>query len=74
MYDLDNHLLRLHGSEYVLANGLLLHVIAELLCNFVADIGIEQGSADVLHGLGNVYLGDFAFTLEYLERPFKSFA
>ena len=72
MDDLDHHLLRLDGGEDVLAHGLDLHPVAEFLRHLVADIGIQQGPADVLKGLGYVYFGNPAFALQNLEGPFKS--
>ena len=40
MHDLYDHLLRLHCSQHVLSDGLLLYVVAELLCDLVAHVGV----------------------------------
>ena len=64
---LHHHLLRLDSCKDILADGLLLYVVAELLGYLVTYIGIQEGPADFLQGLGNIYFGDFAFTFEYLE-------
>ena len=69
---LHHHLLRLYGGKHILPQGLGLHGVAEFLCYFVADIGIEQSSAHVLEGFGYVYFGDFTFTFENFERALKS--
>ena len=50
MHNLYHHLLRLDCGEYIGTDGFLLHIIAEFLGNFVADIGVEQCSADFLEG------------------------
>ena len=72
MDNLDHQLTGLDGSEHVHAQGLLLDGIGKLLGDLVVDVGIQQGLAHVLQGLCNVNLGDFTFTFQYLERPFKS--
>ena len=74
MDDFHHHLLRLYGCQHVLAQGLCLDGVAEFLCYFVADIGVEQSSAHVLEGFGYVYFGDFTFTFENFERALKSLA
>ena len=73
MDDLHDHLLRLHGCKDVLSDSLLLHVVAELLCDLIADVGVKQRAADVLHRLRNVDFGNLAFSLDDLERSLKSF-
>ena len=67
MDDLDHELLRLNRSNYVLANGLDLYTVAELLGNVIADVGVKQRPADVLYGLRYIDFGNFAFALKYLE-------
>ena len=47
--------------------------VGEILGYFVVDVGIEQGSADILQCLCDIDFGDFSFTLQNLERPFESF-
>ena len=72
--NLDHELRGLHGSEHVLAEGLLLHGVGEGFGHLVVDVGVEQGAAHVFEGFGYVDLGDLAFTFQYFERAFKSFA
>ena len=69
VHDLDHHLLGLHGGEYARADGLVLHLVAEVLGYLVAYVGVQEGFADVLDGFRHVNLGDFSFTFQYLERP-----
>ena len=70
--NLHHHLLRLHGGEHVGAHSLVLHAVAEVLGHLVADVGVQQGLADVLDRFRYVDFGDFPFTLQYLERPLQS--
>ena len=70
---LHHHLLRLHGRKHVLAHGLLLHRVTELLGHLIAHIGIQQRPPDILQRLGYIDLGNLPFTLQYLERAFQSF-
>ena len=65
--NLDDHLLRFHGSEDILAYGLFLYIVAELLCNLVAHVRIKQGSAYILHRFRNVDFGNLSFTFQYFE-------
>ncbi len=65
--DLDHHLLGTDGLEHVLADGLLLDFVAESLGDLVTHIGIEEGLAHVLHGLGDVDLRDPALSLDEPE-------
>ena len=73
MDDLHDHLLRLHCCKHVLAYGLLLHVIAELLRDLVAYVGVKECATYILHCFRDVDLGNLSFTLEDLERSLKSF-
>ena len=61
-------------GEVVLPERFLLDIVAEFLGHFVGHVCVQQGAAYVFQGLGNVDLGDFAFTFEYLERALKPFA
>ena len=70
--DLDHHLLRLDRGEDVLSHRLGLDPVAEILGNLVTYIGVEQGPADVLQGLGDIDIGNLPFALQYLEGTFKS--
>ena len=74
VHDLDHHLLRLHSGQHIRSDSLVLHTVAEILGYFIAHVSIQQGLADFLDGLGDIYLGDFTFTLQYLERPLQPFA
>ena len=70
--DLDHHLLRLDRGEDVLSHRLGLDAVAEVLGHLVADVGVKQCPADVLQRLGNVYVGNLSFALQYLEGTLKS--
>ena len=67
MDDLDHQFAWADGGQHVLAEGLLLDVLGELLSDVVVDVGLEEGASYVLEGLGDVELGDLALTLEELE-------
>lgn len=64
----------LHRCEHILSKRFLLYGVCEALCHFVIDIGFEQCSAYIFECLSYVDFGDLAFTFEYLERLFQSFA
>ena len=51
MDDLYDHLLRLYCSQDILTYRFLLYLVAKLLCNFIADIGIKKCTTNVLHRL-----------------------
>lgn len=72
--DFHHQLSRLYTGQYILAESLLLHLVGEGFGHFIIDVGVEQGTTYILEGFGYIDLGDAAFTLKYLERPFKSFA
>ena len=74
VHNLHHELARLHCREHVLTQGLFLHRVGERLGHLVVDISLNQCTAHVLECLGHIYLGDFAFTFQYLERAFKSLA
>lgn len=46
--------------------------VGELLGDLIVDIGIQQRAAHVLQRGSDIQFCDLPFTLEYLERPFKS--
>ena len=71
--NLHHHLLRFHRCQHIGAQSLFLYPVAEFFRDLVADVRVEQRPANLLDGFGYVYFGDFPFTLEYLERPFKPF-
>ena len=70
MHDLHHHLLGFHGSKDISANGLLLHIVAEFLSNFVTNIRIQKRPANFLQGLSYIYLTYLTFALQNLEGPF----
>ena len=47
--------------------------IAECLGNLITYVGIKKCTADVLHCLRDIHLGDIAFTFVDLERSLYSF-
>ena len=70
--ELHHELTGLDGIENVHAHGLLLHLLGERTGHVVVYVGIQQGAANVLQGLGNVYLGYFSFAFKYLKGSLKS--
>ena len=68
--NLHHQLSRTHGSNHVLSERFLFHAVGKLLGCLVVNIGFQQRFADVLHRLGDVYLGDTSFTFQDLKRPF----
>ena len=74
MYNLDHHLTRLHGSQHVLTQRLLLHGVREGLGNLIVYVSLQKCLAHILQRFRHVDFGDFTFTLQYLERPFQSLA
>ena len=56
--DLDHDLARVEALDDLLAEGLLHHVVAELLDDLVVDVRLQQGRADLAHRLADVVLGD----------------
>ena len=74
MDNLNHELRGLHSREHVLAKGFLLHRVGECLSHLVVDVGIKESTAHILESFGYVNFGDFAFTFEYFEGSFESFA
>ena len=72
--DLDHHLLRPDGLEHVLADGLLLDLVAETLGDLITDIGVKECLAHVLHRLGDIDFRDAALALDQAERVFQPLA
>ena len=72
--NLHHQLAGLDGGQHVLSHGLCLDGISKVFGHLVVDVGVEQGFAYVLQGFGYIDFGDFAFTFQYLERPFEPFA
>jgi len=56
--DLDHHLARVQALDHFGPKGGVSHVFAELLDDIVVDVGLEQRLAHVVHGVGDVRLGD----------------
>ena len=56
--DLDHHLARMEALDDLGPDRLIPHVLAELLDDVVVDVGFQQRLADVVHGVGDVGLGD----------------
>ena len=69
---LDHHLVRSHGGKHVHSECLLLHIVAELLGNLIADIGVEQCPPYILERFRNVYFGNLSLSFQNLERTFES--
>lgn len=67
MHDFHHQLLGFERVDHVLAHGLGLDRVSKLFGYLIIDVGIEQCPAHIFHGLGHIYLGDFALAFEYLE-------
>ena len=67
MDNLHHELAWLDGGQHVHAQCFALHVVRETLGHFVVDIRIEQRAAHVLQRLGDIDLGDFSLTFQYLK-------
>ena len=74
MDNLHHHLTGLYGCEHVLAQGFCLYGVGEGFRNLKVYVGVEQGTAHVLKGFGNVYFGYFALAFKELEASLKAFA
>ena len=72
MNDFNHQLAGFYSGEHIHTHRFLLYRICKLLGNLEVDVGIQQGTTHILKGFSHIYLGDFAFTFQYLERPFKS--
>ena len=65
--DFDDLFAGFDGFEDLLAEGLLLDVFDEGLCDLVFDVGFEEGEADFPEGRGDVFFRDFADPAEVAE-------
>ena len=74
VYNFHHKLRRLQCRQHVLPKGFLLHSVGESLCHLVVDVGIKKRTAHILKSFGYIDFGDFAFTFEYFEGTFESFA
>ena len=74
VYNFHHKLRRLQCRQHVLPKGFLLHSVGESLCHLVVDVGIKKRTAHILKSFGYIDFGDFAFTFEYFEGAFESFA
>ena len=73
MDNLDHELAGLDGVDDILTEGLGLDIVGKLFCDLEIDVGLKQGTAYILEGFCNVYLGDFAFTFQYFEASLEPF-
>ena len=69
--DLDDLLGRGEAFQHLLAGAALGDRLAEVLDNFVVDVGFQKRHADFLHGLLDGGLGQFAAARQLGERPGK---
>ena len=67
---LHHQLSRLHGSEHVHAQRLLLHLVGEFLSHLIVNVGIEECTAHILHGFSHVDFCNLTFTLQDFEGTF----
>ena len=58
MDDLDHHLAGMEALDHLGPDRLFPHVLGELLDDVIVHVGFEQGLADVVHGVGDVGLGN----------------
>jgi hypothetical protein len=72
VHDLHHHLFRFHGIEHILTQRFLFDGLGKFLGGLVVHVGIEQGTTHLLQGLGYIYFGNPALTLQYLKRPLQS--
>ena len=71
--DLHHHLLRFDSGKDILAHGLYLDPVAELLRHLVADVSVKQRTAYILQSLSDIDVSNLAFALQDLEGSLKSF-
>ena len=67
---LHHQLAWLHGCQNIHAECFFLHLVGEFLGNFIVNIGIEECTAHILHGLSHVDFGNFTLTLQNFEGTF----
>ena len=67
MHDLDDVLAGREALQDIAAHGALADTVDELLDHGEVDVGLEQGQADLAHGLGDVVLGQAALASEAVE-------
>ena len=72
MDDLYHELLGLQRVDHVLTKSFLFYGLDEVVGDFIVDVGIHQGLADILQGFGYVDFGNSAFAFENLERAFEA--
>ena len=72
--DLDDLLGGGQGVQHVAADGPLRDLGHEVLDHFVADVGFQQGKADLPHALLHVRLGEAALAPQALEGLVQFFA
>ena len=70
MDNLHHQLAWLHGCEHIHTHRLLLHSICERLGYLIVNVGIQQGTTNILKCLSNIDFGDFSLTFKYLKRSF----
>ena len=58
MDNLHHQLPRLNAFDNIATESFRLHIIGKLLRDRVAHISVNQGSANLLHRLGNVNIGN----------------
>ena len=69
---LYHQLTRLYSREHIHTKCLFLHLVGEFLSYLEVDVGVEQSTAYVLHGLCHVDFGYLTLTLQNLEGSFQS--
>ncbi len=74
MDNLHHQFLGLDGIDNILAHRLCLDGVCEILGHLEVDVGIKKSTAHFLEGLGYVYFGNFALSLQDLKATFKFLA
>ena len=69
---LYHQLTRLYSREHIHTKCLFLHLVGEFLSYLEVDVGVEQSTAYVLHGLCHVDFGYLTLTLQNFEGSFQS--
>ncbi len=72
--DLDDHLARRDGSQDVLADGLFLDAVDEVLDHGQGDVGLQQGDADFAQRCLDVGFLQGAASFQAVENAGQAFA
>ena len=68
MDDLNDHLARRNRAHHFLADRLLAHPVRERLHDLKRHVRLDQGAANLAHGLGHVAIGQRTAPRELIEN------